>query len=718
MSEHNRSALQQLAERAGIIAEYVDQSGKETRRTTDETRVRLLHILGIDASSERAVRDALERMDEMERRPIQPVRVISSADYPSLAISLPSQRSGASAWELEIEREDGKVHRERGHAADGQSCDVPLGKTALPEGYHRLRLRVNGGAGDHDLEQRLIIVPPHCPPARKRAGDRGVFGITANLYTIRSARNWGIGDLSDLEVLLAWAGERGAAFVGVNPLHALRNRGMDVSPYSPVSRIYRNVAYIDVERIPEMEASDEARSLVGSQPLATELARLRATDAVEYERVMAVKRPVLESLHRAFRSRLDDASFSRGATYRSYLQEQGTPLVQFATFLALQEHFERVDGCVEWRKWPAAYQDPSSPEVRAFRHENASAIDLHMYLQFVLDEQLAAASKRGRESGLGIGLYQDLAIGSSPNGSDAWLMRDLFVEGASVGAPPDDYSKEGQNWGLPPLHPHRLRDSGYEYWIELVRSSLRHSGALRIDHVMGLFRQFWVPDGCSGSDGAYVRFPSEDLLGILALEATRAGALVVGEDLGTVPPEVPPALERWQILSSRVLYFEREQDGGFKPSATYDYRSLATANTHDMATLAGYWSGRDIELREHVGMIDGEDERRKAEDQRRDELHKLVARLRHEGLLPDHADSPPSELEVRRAVHEFLCRSPAALVGLSLDDLVGETDPVNVPGVTGDRFPSWTRRLKPTLESIIADEDVRRAMACTSRGAR
>ena len=716
MNQENGSALQVLAERVGIIPEYVDQSGKETRRTTDDTRVRLLRVLGIDASTEEGARAALQRLADEARRPVQPVCVVTVQDVAALRIELPSQRAGASEWEMEIEREDASVFREHGSVADGQTCDILLADAELPEGYHTLRLRVRGGAGDYDLEQSLIVVPPHCPSALKKVGERGVFGITANLYTVRSARNWGIGDATDLSTLLSWAGESGGAFVGVNPLHALRNRGMDISPYSPVSRVFRNVAYIDVDQVPEMQVSHEARSLTGSAHFTTELARLRASGAVDYEHVMALKRPVLEALHRTFRSLIESPDFERGRQYREFLEAQGTPLFQFATFVALQEHFERIESSGDWHQWPEGFRDPYSPAVRDFRQQNAEAVELHVYLQFLLDEQIAAAAARGRQAGLLIGLYQDLAIGTSPNGSDPWLTTELFVNGASIGAPPDDYAREGQNWGLPPLHPHRLRESGYRYWIDLVRTSLRHSGALRIDHVMGLFRQFWVPDGCTGAQGAYVRFPSEDLLGILALEASRAGALVVGEDLGTVPPEVPPALEKWQVLSSRVLYFERGHEGSYKPSAAYDQRSLATANTHDMATLAGYWSGRDIELREHVGMMKGDLERQTAANQRRAELSKLVERLVDEGFLPG-SDKEPNEVDVRRAVHEFLCRTPAALVGLSLDDLVGEVEPVNVPGIGGDRFASWTRRLKPNLEDIITDPRVRDVMGCSSRGA-
>lgn len=710
--------LRTLAERAGIISEYVDQIGRETRQTTDETRVRLLAALGIDGSSETAARKALKRLDADEQRPLQPVRVVSSAEVMNgkAMLTLPNRQKKKTEWQLEIEREDGRNSVESGTVKSGGIGEIRI-PADLPEGYHLLKMAVHGGAGDHDLEQSLVVVPAHCPSATRLAGRHGAFGLTANLYAVRSGQNWGIGDFTDLGNLLGWAGVSGAAFVGVNPLHALRNRGGDISPYSPISRVYRNVAYINVDRVPELMESAEARSLIGSQAFTTELVRLRASSAVEYERVMALKRPVLEALHRTFSAIRATAASSRTDEYEEYLRQEGEPLRSFATWVALQEHFERLDGRVSWQEWPEALRDPRSAEVQVFREANAEVVDLHCFMQFLLDEQLESAAMQGQAAGLGIGLYQDLAIGTAPNGSDTWLMPELFVRGASVGAPPDDYSVEGQNWGLPPLHPHRLREQAYRYWIDLVRASMRHSGALRIDHVMGLFRQFWVPEGRPGSEGAYVRFPSEDLLGILALESTRANALVVGEDLGTVPPDVPPALERWQILSSRVLYFEREGDGGFKPAASYERRSLATATTHDMPTIAGHWKGRDIELREKVGMLTSPEEREKAENQRRHERWMLVQRLIAEGLLPNYSE-PPNELELRRAVHEFLCRTPAALVGLSLDDLVGEVEPVNVPGVGSDRFVSWTRRLSPTLEEITVDPSVRHAMACAGRGAR
>jgi 4-alpha-glucanotransferase len=269
----------------------------------------------------------------------------------------------------------------------------------------------------------------------------------------------------------------------------------------------------------------------------------------------------------------------------------------------------------------------------------------------------------------------------------------------------------GQNWGLPPLDPHRLVEDCYRYWITLVRASLQHAGALRIDHVLGLFRQYWIPHGKPGTEGAYVRFPTDDLLGIVALESVRHGAVIVGEDLGTVPPEVPSVLKKWGILSSRVLLFERDHAGRFRRASQYEPQSLATANTHDMATLAGFWQGRDIELKRQVGVLASDGQAADAIAERERERRALVHLLVSEGLLPD-AGPPPDGAELRGALHRFLCRTPALLVGLSLEDLVGEVEPVNLPGVSADRFPSWTRRLRLPLEQLPKSPDVATALSC------
>ncbi|HJR43748.1 MAG TPA: 4-alpha-glucanotransferase, partial [Gemmatimonadaceae bacterium] len=443
---------------------------------------------------------------------------------------------------------------------------------------------------------------------------------------------------------------------------------------------------------------------------------LRAGERVRYERVAALARPVLEALHRTFLVRHRDADTGRGRAYRGYVEREGESLTAIATFLALGDHFDASDS---WRDWPEPYQNPRSPEVTAFREANAEAVDFHRWIQFELDRQLGDASAVARASGLAIGLYQDLAIGISPGGSDTWSSPHLFAHGVCIGAPPDDYSATGQNWGLPPLNPLRLYEDGYRYWSSLLRASLRHAGALRIDHVLGLFRQFWIPHGRSGRDGAYVRFPVDDLLAILALESTRAGALVVGEDLGTVPREVPGTLKRWSILASRVLYFERTRDGGYRAPSGYERLSLTTANTHDMATLAGFWQGRDIALKQSVGLIESDEQLKEATMAREKDKRALMRALRVARGAPRVTRTGSSLAEpgvpLAAQVHSFLCRSPAVLVGLSLDDIVEETEPVNLPGVGPDRYPSWTRRLSVPVESLRANPEIEAAIGCLSR---
>jgi 4-alpha-glucanotransferase len=662
------TSLRILALRLGILPEYVDQAGRETRRTTDETRVAILAAMGFDASSEGRAAAALETLDARDRaRTLAPVRVIVHDSQ----FTLPFR-----AAELTLER--GGVWREGAE---------------LPIGYHTLRL-----GAEH---QSLIVVPPHCFAPVRRA-----MGVIANLYSVRSERGWGVGDITDLATIAEWSGAHGASFVGVNPLHALRNRDGDISPYSPVSRLYRNAIYIDIAAVPELRDSADARALLDDPRTQATLAALRASTQVDYDGAWTLKRHVLELLHRTFIVRHRDARSGRGRDYRRYIEEEGATLVNFATFCALEDHFAGTGDLRGWPQWPEEFRHPSSPDVVAFRTANEDAVDFHRWMQFELDRQIAAAATLARESGLGIGIYQDLAIGAAPDGADVWAFGHLFLRGLSVGAPPDAYAPQGQNWGLPPIDPRQLFEDRYAFWIALIRASLRHAGALRIDHVLGLFRQFWIPADMPGRLGAYVRFPTEDLMGILALESVRHHAVIVGEDLGTVPPEVPGTLERWGILSSRVMYFEREDDGRFRPASSYPKLSLTTADTHDMATITGFWTGRDIELHRMAGMIESDAQADVARARRNQERRFLVERLVAEGALKSSDAESPSNAELRGAVHRFLCSTPAALVGVYLEDLVGEREPVNMPGVGADVYRSWTRRLSHSLESLADDPDV------------
>lgn len=716
------SALRRLADAVGIIPKYLDQTGTEWRETSAESRAALLAAMGFDASSEAAAELALRALRLAERRQlIAPVRVVEQGDDSGvrrLDARLASPPNGSARWRLEMTLESGEQRVAEGEWPAGRFAELSIPWPDYPAlGYHRLRLTVDTGRRSSVAEQTLIVVPSRCVQPRDLLGDGRAFGLVANLYTVRSEQNWGVGDFSDLRRLIEWTGSLGGAFVGVNPLHALANTGDGISPYSPVSRIFRNPIYIDVEAIPELHEAPNVAARLEHPEFEAELEALRENPQVQYEQVMALKMPVLEELHRAF-----GRSGARVSQYDEYVRVNDPELTRFATFVTIAESRRSWN----WREWPSSLHDASSEAVKEIQRTQSERVDLHRWIQFELDRQLGEVESTARRAKLAVGLYQDLAIGTSPGGADSWSMPQLFVQAASIGAPPDPYSATGQYWGLPPIDARALRRDRYRYFIRLVQSGFRHAGALRIDHVMGLFRLFWIPEGKTGKEGAYVRLPADDLLGILALESVRHHALVVGEDLGTVPKDVPPALEKWGVLSSKVLYFERDKHGNFRPSDRYPSLALATANTHDMATLAGFWRGQDIEDRARVGLIESSEAKAATLADRERDKGALVARLtREETLGPRDAEGAmreaggrmrePNDLELRAAVHEFLCKTPAALVGISLDDLAGELDAVNVPGVGPDKHSSWTRKMSMTLEEMRASPDVRTALRCSGR---
>jgi 4-alpha-glucanotransferase len=714
-----RSPLRELADYVGIIPEYIDQTGNEIQ-ASDETRRLLLAALGVDASTDEAARESLVALRDRARDElIPPVRVVEHGGLSSDAflVRSPLTRSTSGPWRLELETEDGERHVAEGPWRGGATLDLAL-PPAIPQGYHRLRLTLSAAGREWSNEQTLIVVPPRCVTPVDRLGDRKTFGLIANLYTVRSARNWGIGDFSDLASLAEWGAGAGADFVGVNPLHALLNRATGISPYSPVSRLFKNPIYIDVARVPELKHAPELSARFDAPELAAEVNALREYHDVRYEQVMAVKGLALTALYRVFAERVRNSGDARARAYESFVARHDPALTRFATWMSIAEvqagASRTHDHLYDWRSWPAELRSPDSAAVAAFAVEHEQRIDFHRWLQFEADRQLAGASSRARDAGMEIGLYQDLAIGTSAAGADAWAYPDLFVGGVNIGAPPDPYAASGQNWGMPPINPHALRNDRYRYFVDVLRSGFRHAGALRIDHVLGLFRLFWIPDGLSGAHGAYVRYPSADLLGIVALESARHDALVVGEDLGTVPKDVPRVLEKWGILSSKVLFFERDRRGGFKPGKTYPELALATADTHDMATLAGFWQGRDIDLRAEVGLLEDDASIERARQERDAQRGALLRRLKQDGLLPT-ARMPISPAELRAAVHAFVCRTPSRLVGLSLDDLAGEVEQVNVPGVGPEKLPCWTRKMRDPLETIMQSSDVQTALRCDGR---
>lgn len=552
------------------------------------------------------------------------------------------------------------------------------------------------------LEERLRALP--APPQRfgrapwpEEVGAARAFGVWTNLYSVRSERHLGVGNAADLERLLERVAAAGGAFVGTNPLHHHRARRDECSPYGPMSRRYVTPLFVDVRRVPEFRRCAEARRLLEAAERDGTVRRLREGAWIDWEGTRDLADRLLRALYASFRREVvRRADGPRARAYRRFLEREGEALEGHARFLAIDAWFRRREGPgAWWRTWPAGYAGPRDEGVEAFVAAHPDEVDYHRFVQFEADRQLAELSGKARALGLPIGLYTDLAVGSLPDGSDVWADRQAYVLGASLAAPPDAFARTGQVWGLPPLHPLVLIERGGEPFRSFVRAALRHAGALRVDHAIGLVRPYVVPAGRSARHGAPVRFPAGVLFSVLVEEARRAGALVVGEDLGTVPPGLRPRMTRRGVLRSAVYLFARTRDGGFRTPRGLPRRALLTTTTHDHAPMPGFATGADLELRARLQRWTKAALAR-ALSRRRREVRRLVERLERTLGRPV-GESPEA---VVSALHEMLARAPCDLFALSLDDLAGETLPINVPGVPLTVHPSWSRRMSRCLDEI------------------
>ncbi len=688
------SALDALAERCGIEASFRDARGA-TRRTGAGTQQALLGAMGISADEPEA---ALAALDDAEwQRALPPVCVRYRGAEP-VSIDLVLAAGAASiSWHLVLEaggerRGAARFERleliEKRDSTDGRQerRRLVLNGKRIPFGYHRLTLEPGGA------QTVLIITPGQCwLPSQIAAGKR-LWGAAAQLYLLRSARNWGIGDYGDLHRLVKMLARRGADVVGLNPLHALfLDDPEHASPYAPASRLLLNALNIDIAGLPETAECAEARDLIRSESFQSALRRCRDAPLVDYSGVAALKLPLFDMLFACCRSQPDSL---RWREFEAFRRDAGSTLERGCLFEALREHFAASDPRrAGWHCWPDEYRNPGSHAVTRFAEEHADRVTFHAWLQFVADDQLGTAADAAKR--MAVGLYRDLAIGADPEGAETWASQKAVVAAAQVGAPPDIYNPGGQDWGLPPFDPRALREEAYRSFIDLVRANMRHAGGLRIDHVMGLQQLYWVPQGKPPAEGAYVRYPLDDLVGILALESRRNRCLVVGEDLGTVPEGFRERMAAANILSYRVLFFEKASEG-FRSPDQYPTLALAVAGSHDLPTLRAWWEAGDLRLKEQLNLFPKEEDARRAWEERESDRRGLLDALHHAGLDSD----PEMGVEaLSRAVHAFLARSASAFAVVQVDDITDESAPVNVP-TTSDEHPNWRRRLSMTLEEL------------------
>jgi len=711
------SLLDHLARQRGIGEAYYTYRG-ELRHFSAATKRGILAAMGCRVDEAAAIEHEIAELDAERWRSLLPVVAVIRPGRTGVVVAVPADDLDRPVeWRLRSARGremQGSVRA--GDLTELERADIDgrlrtrrllVLPEDVPQGYHSLHARLAGG---DESGSTLIAAPSRCyEPAVLARGSR-LWGVAVQLYTLRSRSNWGIGDFGDLKTVVRRCAPHGAAFIGLNPLHALFPANpAHYSPYSPSTRHFLNVLYIAVEQLPEFAGCAPARRAVADPGFVAELARLRATPSVDYAGVAHAKLPILRLLYEHFRAEHLANDSDRAAAFHTYVVDRGEPLRLHALHDAIDERLRASDAerYWGWPSWPEELRDPQHPGVREFEAANRELVRFHAWLQWVADEQLAEVQELAQELGMALGLYGDYAVGVNPAGSETWSDQRVYRMGAGVGAPPDPLALKGQDWGIPPQDPHALIAERYRPFRDLVAANMRHFGALRLDHVMALFRQWWVPVGMGAADGGYVHYPLDDLMSVLALESAQHRCLVVGEDLGTVPDEMRHAMAEGAVYSYKVLLFEKHAEGRFRRPEEYVRRAIATVTTHDLPTLRGYWEGGDLELRDRLSLFPGEEIRRYVIDERVRDRAELLAALDAVDLRPADCPGPDAAFteSLARAVHLYLARSAAALVVLQVEDLMGMADPVNVPG-TSHEHDNWRRKVTESLEDLFTRESI------------
>lgn len=723
--------IDELSTLCGIVSEYWDIFGRKHEAPV-KTKMSILKSMGIKTDSVESLTNELER-----RRLgpwsifIEPTMVIAHVEQPlTIALHIPVRVGDEQSvlFRCSLEDENGEtedysfsfddVKVKDQHVIDGiLHLKIALTLNVIkPIGYYQFDILYTSSSFGMSGSSKIIITPEACyvpqsfpyAPVGNESDENRVektktWGLCLGLYSIKSEKNWGIGDFSDLRRIIEWTAELGVGFIGINPLHAIPNRRpFGISPYSPVSRFFKNFLYLDLTEVPDVIESGTAIELMETDRFIEQITFLRDLEFVHYEAIADLKMKILRLAFDSFFDIHYIRGSERGEAFRRYILEEGSLLEDFALFSAIQDATAKDS----WMEWPAEFQNISNDYVALFRQNNERQILFYQYVQWLIDLQHEELAILCRQNNIAVGLYQDLAIGSAGGGFDTWLAGDLIADGMDVGAPPDDFNTAGQNWGFPPFIPNKMRASGYEFLIQTLRKNMQHAGALRIDHALGMFRLFWIPNGSTAEDGAYVMYPSEDIMRIVALESVRNKTIIIAEDLGTVGEDVREKLFRFRMLSYKLLYFERNYPGAsFKLPDRYTDLALCAVTTHDLPTLYGYWSGRDIEERTWLSLYPDERLRQQQIEERERDKALLITALKSLDLLPqdfpsDHASMHMMIPSLCMTIYEYLSLTPCKLLAVSVEDIVGIFEQQNLPG-TVDSYPNWLRKMPLTLEKIM-----------------
>ena len=608
------------------------------------------------------------------------------------SLQMPSEFHGAEAVVL-IDEAD-KCQTLTVYPGDNDTLWIKLPQLAC--GYYTL----SAESGGKSCFVRLIVAPESVYQPKLLANGGRMNGLTMHLYSLRSERNWGIGDFTDLLNLMKYAAEKKLDFVGINPLHALfTSKPAFASPYSPSSREWLNPIYLDVEKVGAFTYNEQLKNWLAQPKIRQRIAALRVTETVTYTAVWACKRNALHMAFNAFEQDTCEAAENERAAFEAFVLEKGKALQGFGLFEALDQYYSRP-GQVGWQSWPSEFHQPDGEAVEKFARSHEREIRFYMWLQWLCAEQLREVNQAAAEYGVKLGIYGDLAVGVARGSADTWLNRQDYCMDLSVGAPPDPLGPTGQNWDLPPLNPLMLKHTGYEKFAHLLRENMRLYGVLRIDHVMALCRLWWVLNGKTADFGAYVHYDAEVMFAILALESQRNRCVIIGEDLGTVPDEARHLLNRYQVFSYKVMYFSKGWNG-FQLPEEYPEQAITVISTHDVAPLAGYWTGKDLDTMFKLGTLPDAAAFQTALDEREHDKADLLDKLKETGCLGADVQMPAKADEtLLAALHKYGALSRSKLYAVQLENLLGVIDNLNVPGVT-EGYPNWAQKMPVSLEDFL-----------------
>lgn len=702
-------SLNALAEHAGLSLRWTDYRGAERIVAPDVLRAALA-AMQIPAATDADVRDSTAYLYAQAQTVLPSMLVTRCDQYTVLPPALAARLQHSDS--VHIHLEEGELHKPEWHKGEWHKAELsrngdnrlvlpPLSRT----GYHHLMV--------DDLEIPLAVAPRRAfTPADVSTRTR-LWGLSAQLYSLRRetdlarSGDGGFGDFSTLAELARAAALRGADALAISPVHALFSADFKhFSPYSPSSRLFLNALHIDVASIVN---EDSLRDMIATLGLGDELARLQQLTLIDWPAAARVKLALLRKVWSQMGERWMQSDEALAQSFQTFREQGGRALENHARFEALHEQeYARDPALWNWRNWSASLRNVRSAAVKDFADSHADEVGFHIFLQWLASRGLAGAQRAAREEGMAIGLIADLAVGTDNGGSHVWSRQEDFLVGLQVGAPPDEINTHGQDWGLTTFSPMALQQHAFAPFLEMLRASLRHAGGLRIDHILGMRRLWVLPSGAKATDGVYLSYPQNDLLNLIALESQRHRAVIVGEDLGTVPPGFSATLADNGILGMQVMLFQRDH-GLFVEPSRWSTQVLATTTTHDLPTIAGWWRGRDIDCMNAIGMLPEHSNAEQMHAERNSDRHAMWNAFNYAGVATGEIPPPDAPAAVVDAAIQFVAKTPAPLAMIPLEDLLGIDEQPNLPG-TIDQHPNWRRRLPAPIDELFENASVKSRM--------